>query len=119
MTTVRGKALIVLTKRADFHGYSGFFVAPYIQSATGGPCARESAEDDLMLLEYEDLPLPVAAWRMKVGETMRISVVYRLTYHRSYLGETDVDLEYDKVRVLRHQKAPKYYRGKEHAPHSS
>lgn len=119
MATIRGKALIVLTKRDDFHGYSGFFVAPYVQTALGGPYAHESAEEDLMLLEYEALPLPVAAWRMKVGETMRISVVYRLTYSRDYFGETSTDLEYDKVRVLRHQKAPKYYRGKEHATHSS
>lgn len=113
MTTVRGKALIVLTKLADYHGYSSFSVSAYVQSAVGGEGAHECAEEDLQLLGYEALPLPVASWRMQIGETMRISVVYCLKYSRDYFGETSTDLEYDKVRVLRHQKAPKWYRGKE------
>lgn len=100
---IRGKALLVITRR---HSESGnhFDVHAFIQASSGGWEHRDAAQEEFQHLEYDVLPLPNPAYRLEVGETMRIAVTFTFSYHRYSDGEVHVDLDYDKVRVRRHQR---------------
>ena len=117
--TIYGKALMVMTRLDTGPGKHCWHSEVYIQSCSGSLLHRDSAREELWNVDYDILPAPGPAYKMEIGETIRLSVNFLLTYHRYFDGEVDVDLEYPKVRVLRRQKAPKYYTGKEHATHSS
>lgn len=105
---IKGKALLVITRRESDHGNS-FDVGAYIQKCGGHWERRDVAQDNFQHLEYDVLPLPPQAYKLAVGETIRVHVVFVFTFHTYDDGECDVDLEYEKVRVLRRQAAPKYY----------
>lgn len=106
--SIWGKALLVITR---LHSDSGnhFDVHAFIQSSSGGWEHRDAAQEEFQHLEYDVLPLPNPAYRLKVGETMRIAVTYAFTYYHYGDGEVDVDLEYEKVRVRRHQRPKERY----------
>lgn len=105
---ITGKVLLVLTRRENRDGYQ-FDVSAFIQSSSGGWEQRDVAQEEFCHLEYDVLPAPPPAYRLKVGETMRIAVTYTFTYYRYDDGEVDVDLEYEKVRVRRHQRPRERY----------
>lgn len=106
---ITGKALLVLTRQENRDGYQ-FDVSAFIQSSSGGWEQRDVAQEEFCHLGYDVLPAPPPAYRLKVGETMRIAVVYEITYHTYSDGEVDVDLDYRKVRVRRHQRPKERYR---------
>lgn len=107
--SIWGKALLVITRLHSDNG-NHFDVHAFIQSSSGGWEHRDAAQEEFQHLEYDVLPLPNPAYRLKVGETMRIAVSYNFSYYRYYDGEVDVDLEYSKVRVRRHQRPKERYR---------
>lgn len=112
MSTVYGKALLVITREHEEGESPRYCVTPFIQSATGGKYAHECAYQDFDLLTYETLPVPNAARKLRPWETVRVYVVYRFCYTKDYYGEGDVDLDYRKERVLRWQRPRPYYESK-------
>lgn len=100
-----GKALLVIERVESYRGpeYFQFDVAAYIQSCSGDECARDAASEDFGLLGYDILPAPSAAYKLKIGDKVRVHVVYEFNYTRDYWGECDVGLVYRKERVLRRQ----------------
>lgn len=111
MSTIKGKALLVITRLSD-HGESNHFeVSAYIQSCSGGWMQWDCAQEDFQHLEYDVLPLPNAAYKLAPGHTVRVAVTFCFS-HYTYDGEGDVDLDYFKQRVLRHQQPRKYYERK-------
>lgn len=104
---IKGKALLVIDKLDS--KYVPWEVQVYIQS-----CSHEDAywiNDDFSLLETDALPLPDAAYKMNVGDRIRVAVTYEFHYIRGdgWTTDDDIELHYTKQRVLRRQP----YRGKE------
>lgn len=105
---MKGKALLVITKR-DSRGLP-FDVRCYIQSCSGNFEHRDCAQEDFQLLEADALPAPDAAYKLREGESVTVSVVFEFDYHRdAYTGEWDVELWYHKQRVLKRTRAPRHY----------
>ena len=98
---IKGKALLVIT-RLDSE-YVPFEVNAYIQSCNGGEIHEDSALETFQLLETDTLPLPNAAYKLSVGQTVRVYVVYQIDFSEDYFGESDVDMWYHKEKVLRKQ----------------
>lgn len=100
-----GKALLVITRMHSeiWPDRFTFEVTPYIQSCSGNEWAREAAKQDFTLLNYDILSAPRAAYKLKVGDKIRVHVVYEFAYTRDYWGEDDVELVYHKEKVLRRQ----------------
>jgi hypothetical protein len=107
MSVVYGKALLVI-KRLEPER-ERYEVTAFLQSASGGEYASDSAHQDFELLGSGALPLPSAVYGLGVGETVRVYVVYEFLYTCDYWGEWDVRLHYKKERVLRRQRARKVY----------
>jgi hypothetical protein len=105
MSTAKGKALLVITRREDttFGGFR-WDVTAFIQSCDGDRYARAWVEEEFGNVEWDSHPAPPQAYKMEVGETLRVSVVYFCNYWTDYWGEGDSSLEYEKVRVLRRQR---------------
>jgi hypothetical protein len=94
---IKGKALLII-ERLD-SAWVPFDVVAYIQS-----CSIDDScpvQDNFECLNTDTLPLPRAAYKLKTGDKIWISVVYEFNYHQDYWGELDVDLEYHKERVLK------------------
>tara|TARA_B100000929_G_C15441925_1_gene398288 strand:- start:336 stop:725 length:390 start_codon:yes stop_codon:yes gene_type:complete len=98
---IKGKALLVITKLDS--KYVPFEVNAYIQSCNGDEICEDSALETFQLLETDTLPLPNAAYKLSVGQTVRVSVVYQIEFSQDYFGESDVDMWYHKEKVLRKQ----------------
>ena len=96
---IKGKALIVV-ERLDSK-YVPFDVSVHVQS-----CSEEeySVEDDFECLSTDTLPCPDAAYKLKVGEKVWVSVVYVIEHHVDYWGEWDTELYYTKQRVLKRRR---------------
>lgn len=100
-----GKALLVIESGGPEYSPS---VHAFIQSATGGEYAHSCAHEDLpMLVELHELPDLKPFKKMPEGEVLRVAISFTLVYTRDYWGECDVDLEVNKMRVLRRQKPRK------------
>lgn len=56
------------------------------------------------LLKTNSLPVPSAAYKLKVGEKIWVSVVYEFRYYQDYCGNWDVELIYRKERVLKRRR---------------
>ena len=101
---ISGKALLVIERRdceADRYETNAF--------------GRWNLADDLGLIG-DGLPGPGCVWRLKLqpGERVRVAVSFYLVYSTDYWGECDVDIEYRRCRVLRRQRAPKFYVSKKY-----
>lgn len=96
--SISGKALLHVT-RTDSE-WIPFEVETNILTGGGDPSGYSPTED-FELLESGALPLPAAANKLKPGERITFAVSYEFIYRRDYWGECDVDLEYNRVRVLR------------------
>lgn len=105
---IKGKALLVIDK-LDCQ-YVPWDVTVFIQS-----CNYENAYDWInewwSLLDTDSLPLPDAAYKMNVGDRIRVAVTYEFhyIYGDGWSTDDDIELYYTKQRVLRRQP----YRGKE------
>lgn len=107
--SISGKALLVITRLHEHGENAHFEVSAMIQKCAGSWERRDCAQEEFQHLEYDVLPLPPPAYRLEPGETIRVHVVFCFSYSRwedDYSGgiEHDVDLSYDKFRVLRRQK---------------
>lgn len=105
---IYGKALLVITRQhAVGEKQVNFDVTSFLQSCSGGgEYRRDCAQDDFQHLEYDVLPLPRAAYKLKEpGDTVRVYVVYSFWHTDGEWGytEPDVELRYEKERVLRWQ----------------
>ncbi len=106
---VEGKALLVITRTNEDGEQPSFDVSPFIQSAVGGKYAHEAAHEDFGLLDYDTLPVPDAARKLKYGDTLRVYVVYEFQYTTDYWGEHDITLRYRKQRVRKIQRYRERY----------
>jgi hypothetical protein len=98
MRCLKGKALLII-ERTDSE-YVPFDVNAII--LTGHSLeGKDAARDDFDLLSTKSLPLPNAAYKLRVGDKIWVNVVYEFFYHQDYFGEWDVDLTYNKQRVIK------------------
>lgn len=94
---IKGKALLIIEKLDS--KWVPFDVVAYIQSCScDDPYAVQDAFEPL---STNTLPLPRAAYKLKTGGKLWVSVVYEFNYHQDYWGEWDVDLQYHKESVLK------------------
>lgn len=100
---IKGKALVVITRLADQHnGGFHFDVYPFIQSCSG---EHDQVYEEFSFMEYDVVPLPNQAYKLNVGDTLRVSVVYEIHFP-SYENRGDgCEMYLDKVRVRRVQRA--------------
>lgn len=71
--------------------------------------AHDFLGDDFSSLRYDILPCPNAAYKLRIGEGVRVAVVFEFTHTVDYWGEGDVDLVYLKQRVLRRHPVHDFY----------
>lgn len=111
--TIKGKALLVITRLHDDGQDPDYEVTSFIQRAGG----LYEDEDELRLafdgLRNEEHPLPARAYRLSPGETLRVAVTvkYTMVWYETYEGDYDfrADLEYLKQKILRVQRyRPRY-----------
>lgn len=105
MVQIVGKALLVI-ERTDSK-YTPLEIHPFIQSAAGGEWAHECAGEDVCYLHQDDLPKRVR--QLKEGERARVAVTFEIVYTQDYWGECDMEVFIHKAKVLRIQRAPKFY----------
>lgn len=103
----KGKALLVIT--ATGSKWVPFDTHAFIQACSGSLDHRDCAQEDFSLLDTASLPLPKAAHKLKEGETVRVNIVFEFEHTTDYWGESDIDLNYLKERVLRKQGPRKTY----------
>jgi hypothetical protein len=109
MTNVKGKALLVMTRLDDAFGHFRWDINAFIQSHNGNEYAPDFLNDEFSFVEWDVHPAPDPAYKMEVGETLRLSVVYEASYWTDYWGEGSSELIYHKARVLRRQKPKRRY----------
>jgi hypothetical protein len=102
MMVFTGKALLVITRNEDVSGYH-WDITPYIQSINTDDPGGEVNEAFYFIMSHDYHPAPAAAYRMDVGDTIRVAVTFELHFSRDYWGECDSDLYLTKERVLRKQ----------------
>jgi hypothetical protein len=105
MTTVTGKALLFIYRLDD--GPVPFNVYAYV--LTGD----QRVADDFYLLDSDSLPLPNAAYRLKPGDRITVAVSYEFTYTRGdgWTTDNDIDLHYNRQKVLRRRIHKDNWRG--------
>lgn len=109
MSSIFGKALLVITRTHADGESARYDVSTYIQSCTDGIYDRDAAQEEFQHLEYDVHPLPSAAYKLAWGDTIRVAVTFYISFHKYWDGECDSTLEYTKQRVLRRQKyRPRY-----------
>lgn len=100
----KGKALLVIDRlHTDdpkvFHWDINVIQLSCNRDDPGGEVAEAFS-----CVEYDCLHAPSAAYKMQVGDRIRVSVHYEIHFSRDYwTGETDMDLIYARQRVLRRQ----------------
>jgi len=101
----KGKALLII--EANDSEFVRYDVRAFVQSANGRTKmepreTKHMIKEDFGLLDTESLALPQSARKLKPGDRVWVKVVYKIGYHTDdYYGETDVDIEYLKERVIR------------------
>lgn len=99
---IKGKALIIIERLDSEH--VPFDITVYVQSGGRGGYYEEETWD---CLSTDTLPCPSAAYKLKVGEKVWVSVVYVIKHHVAYWGEWDTKLYYKKERVIKRRKFKK------------
>lgn len=111
MSSVTGKALLVVTRLHEEGESAHYDVHAFIQSCSHVDWAyRDSVLDEFQHCEWGVHPLPNAAYRLAPGETVRIAVVYDVWWpaYDPY-DDAGAELYYRKTRVLRRQKPREHY----------
>lgn len=107
MSIIRGKALLVIDRLNSEH--VRYDIHAFIRSCTPGTDASyDCVQEAFWCAACGAHSVPNAAYKMQIGDRLRIAVTYQLTYTQDYWGEWDSDLVYLKERVLRRQP----YKGK-------
>jgi hypothetical protein len=96
---IKGKALIIIEKLDS--KWVPFDVSVHVQS--GGRDGYYE-EETWSCLSTDSLPCPDAAYKLKVGEKIWVSVVYVIEHRVDYWGEWDVKLRYLKQRVIKRRR---------------
>lgn len=99
----KGKALLVIDRlecknAREFHWNIELHQFSLNRDDPGGE-VREAFD----YAEWDMLPAPAAAYKMEVGDRIRVLVHYELHFTTDYWGEHDMELYYERERVLRRQ----------------
>lgn len=95
-----GKALLVVEREDDYDKRPSYRTHAFIQSAS--PPGADIHED-LTLADGYCFPVPNQCRHMKVGDRLRLAVVYEVEYFQSYEGEWDAEVCFPRVKVLKRQ----------------
>lgn len=111
MSSVTGKALLVITRLHEDGASAHYEVHAFIQSCSHADWSyRDAVIDEFQHCEWDLHPLPNAAYKLAQGETIRVAVVYDIFWPRySFYDDSNSDLTYRKTRVLRWQKPRERY----------
>lgn len=94
---MKGKALLTIerlnSKWVPYDVYTTILTGYY-----------DYVHEEFQLLETDSLPLPDAAYKLKVGEKITVAVSWEFHYSQDYWGEHDVDLYYNRQRVIKRYK---------------
>lgn len=115
MSSVTGKALLVITRLHKDGASARYEVHAFIQSCSHVDWSyRDAVTDEFQHCEWDIHPLPNAAYRLMQGETARVAVTYDIWWPTYDFSRDDgADLSYRKTRVLRWQKPRERYISKE------
>jgi hypothetical protein len=98
MSTITGKALLIITR--EYGEHVPFDVRVHIQT-----CSSQEylPYEDFDLLECDALPLPNQAYKLEPGDRIWVQVGYEFHYTRGdgWMTDDDVELYYNRVRVLK------------------
>lgn len=101
---IKGKALVVITRLADQrNGGFHFDVHPFIQSCNHPE--HDQVYEEFSFMEYDVVPAPNQAYKLNVGDTLRVSVVYEIHCPSYENREDGCEMYLNKVRVRRVQRA--------------
>lgn len=102
---LKGKALLVISRLEDASGGYHFDVHTFIQSCSSQSWdAHDCVQEEFNHMEYDVTPLPNQAYKLNVGDTLRVSVVYEIDFPSYENREDGADLYLTKVRVRRIQR---------------
>jgi hypothetical protein len=108
----KGKALLIIDRLhtdnpKEFHWDIDVRQFTINQDDPGGEVAEA-----FNCVQYDVIQAPAAAYKMQVGDRIRVLVHYEMHFSQDYWGESDMDLYYERERVLRRQpfKEKKYRR---------
>lgn len=115
MSTVTGKAILVITRLHEEGESAHYDVHAFLQSCSHVDWSyRDAVTDEFQHCEWDLHPLPNAAYKLAQGETIRVAVVYDIWWPAYEWGRDDgAELGYRKTRVLRRQKPRDRYVSKE------
>lgn len=100
---IKGKALVVFTRLADqWNGGYHFDVYPFIQSCND---EHDQVYEEFSFMEYDVVPAPSQAYKLNVGDTLRVSVVYEIHCPSYENREDGCEMYLNKIRVRRIQRA--------------
>lgn len=104
----KGKALLVID-RVEASGNDKFQwdIHPIVLSLNRNDPGGE-VDEAFSIMRYNYFPAPSAAYKMNVGDRIRVAVTFEIHYSQDYEGEWDMDLYLNRERVLRRQ----YYNSK-------
>lgn len=99
----KGKALLVIDRlHCDRPGGFYWDIQPYIQSLNQDDPGGE-VEEAFSCMAYNCLTAPNAAYKMQVGDRIRVQVSFEIHFHQSWEGEWDMDMYLTTQKVLRRQ----------------
>ena len=104
MLVFKGKALLIMTRveatnPKEFQWDIDARVLHMEQDDPGGE-VNEAFE---FIMQYGYHEAPASAYKMAVGDTIRVAVSFEMDFTRGYISDDDMDLYLIKERVLRRQ----------------
>jgi hypothetical protein len=100
----KGKALLVIdrleaNRATDFHWDINVF-----QQSLNGDDPGGEVNEAFNCAEWDSLPAPAAAYKMQIGDRIRVLVHYEIHFsYDEWSGEHDMELYFERERVLRRQ----------------
>lgn len=103
---IKGKVFLGITRLADTQcGDKHWDVHASIQSCSNHDYwHHEALMECFGLMEWDLIPLPAVAHKLRVGDTARVSAVYEMHYPSYDNAEDGPELELTKERVRRVQR---------------
>lgn len=103
MARIKGKALMVITRLHDKGGDPRFDTHTFIQSCSGDWATRDWVQEEFSMCDTDTNPVPIQAYRIEPGDTIRIAVRFDIRCGQFSDGEGWSELDYTKAVVRRHQ----------------
>lgn len=98
----KGRALLIMDRLDTERGFH-WDIDARILSLNGEDPGGEVGEA-FSCMEYDCIAAPPAAYRMAVGDRIRVLVHFEIHYsYDSYSGEHDMDMYFERIKVLRRQ----------------